>query len=71
VIQNLSPSAPDPAKIVDLDLRQLLPIFPLDEKPKVNRVNFALSRFRHKLYMYSGLDEKNEILDSLEEFDTA
>lgn len=71
MFQNLSPSAHDPAKIVDLRLNQLLPVYPLDEKPKQNRVNFALAQFRHKIYFYSGLDEKNEVLDSLEEFDSA
>lgn len=60
-------------KVVDLNLRR---IFGVDltksrpeNKPQSVRVNYSLTNYKNKVYIYAGMNQHNEILQSLDEFD--
>jgi hypothetical protein len=53
-------------------------IFPLDlfvskpeNRPSTIRVNYSLALFKHKVYLYGGMNWDNHVLDTVEEFDAS
>jgi hypothetical protein len=60
-------------KIVDLNLKS---VFRVDlwqakpeNRPSTIRVNYSIANYKHKVYLYGGLDSENKILSTIEEFD--
>jgi hypothetical protein len=60
-------------KIVDFNLRRIFGIEMFlskpENRPQTVRVNYSLASFKHKAYLYGGLNSSLEVLDSVEEFD--
>lgn len=69
IFSNISPSNQTPLKIVDFDQRRLFSIKFEKFGPSVCRINYSISNFKHKAYLYGGIDENNKIVESMDEFD--
>ncbi len=37
--------------------------------PSSCRINYAFANYKHKMYFFGGINEKNEVLDTMDEFD--
>lgn len=77
VIENLSPLTKTPIKIVDPLMQKIIPIAmcpntaadgPVNE-PTCTRLNYALAECGNKIFMYGGVNEKNEVLSTTDMFD--
>jgi hypothetical protein len=44
-------------------------VHPLDFKPSCVRSGYSVGLFKNKAFLYGGINEKNEILDTMDEFD--
>ena len=71
LFQNIAPQTQQPVKIIDFSLRRVFPVQFLDFKPSTVRVNYSLSCFKFKVYFYGGLDENNQVLSTMDEFDAS
>lgn len=69
MFSNLSETNPTPLKIIDFSLRQLFPINSKEFKPSCSRINYSLSNYKNKIFLYAGLNEQNKLLDSMDDFD--
>lgn len=52
-------------------MNQIFPIVSSKYAPSVSRINYSLSSWKHKVYLYGGLDSNNKILESMDEFDAS
>jgi hypothetical protein len=79
IFSNLSPSKDRHGgknsfvKILDLKLRKLFDVdfskAREEQKPSSHRLNYSLATYKHKSYLYGGLDSSSKILSTLDEFD--
>lgn len=37
--------------------------------PSTTRINYSISNFKHKVYLYGGLNDKSKIIETMDEFD--
>ncbi len=40
-----------------------------ENRPSSSRVNFSIANYKHKIYIYGGLESDNKILSTIDEFD--
>ena len=71
VFSNLSPENKAPVKVIDFTMSRMFPIHSPKHAPSVSRINYSLSQWKHKVYLYGGLDSSNKILESMDEFDAS
>lgn len=68
---NISNQLQYPVKIVDFNLQRLFTVKFDSEamKPSVSRLNYSIAGYKHKAYLYGGIDQNSQILTSMDEFD--
>ena len=69
MFSNISDTNPSPVKIVDIKLQRMFPIQFKEFKPSTARINYSISNYKHKVYLYGGLNEKSKIIETMDEFD--
>jgi hypothetical protein len=70
MFNNLSANNVSPLKIVDFSINRMFPVsFSDQHKPSCTRINYSVSNYKNKVYFYGGIDEKNKILDTMDDFD--
>ena len=71
VFQNLSASNKRAIKVVDPCLRRIfqIPLIGEENKIKESRINYSISHMNNKVYLYGGLNDRNEVLSNMEMFD--
>jgi len=58
-----------PVKVIDFEMLRMFPIISKKHVPSTTRINYSLSHWKHKAYLYGGVDNNNKILESMDEFD--
>ena len=71
LFQNLSTKNSRAIKVVDPDLRRIfqIPLIGKDNKVSHSRINYSITNMDNKVYIYGGLNDKSEVLSSMEMFD--
>ena len=72
VFQNVSPTNPRSVRVVDPDLRRIfeIPLLGSSENGVTTaRINYSIAHMSNKVYLYGGLSDQNEVLESMEMFD--
>lgn len=49
-------------------------MFPIEFKkfgPSTSRINYSIANFKHKVYLYGGLDEQAKVIENMDEFDAS
>jgi len=69
--QNLSPENTRAVKVIDPELNRIFEIPLIGEGNKVTeaRINYSIASMNNKVYLYGGLNDRNEILENMEMFD--
>lgn len=76
VLRNLDPASTNPIQVIDPILQRifnlkLIPTSKKDDppnKPTSARINYALAECGNKIFMYGGLNEKSEVLETMDQF---
>jgi hypothetical protein len=71
VFSNLCPENHSAVKVIDFNLRRLFPIQFKKYGPSTSRLNYSISNWKHKVYLYGGIDAANKVVESMDEFDTS
>jgi hypothetical protein len=77
IVENLTPSNKLPIKVLDPALRMIVPITLCPNTaadgppnmPSSTRFNYAIAECNNKIFMYGGLNEKQELLGCCDMFD--
>ena len=79
IFANLSPEAAGRkeggcvVKIVDFNLKRMFGVEMFmskpENRPSTVRVNYSIANYKHKVYLYGGLNVENEILSTIDDFD--
>jgi hypothetical protein len=50
-------------------MRRIFPIDCTDFRPSTVRVNYSISNWKQKMYLYGGVDDQNKVISTMDEFD--
>lgn len=60
-------------KIVDFSLRRMFGVDMTQSKPENRpsavRLNYSLAHYKHKVFIYGGINQANEVLGTIDDFD--
>eukprot|EP00347_Sterkiella_histriomuscorum_P022030 403331930 len=60
-----------PVKVFDFNMKRMFPITFPKFGPSITRINYSIANFKHKVYLYGGLDDQAKIIDTMDEFDAS
>lgn len=70
IFNNLTKQNSSPVHILDFTLRRSFAIsFTTKPVMSANRINYSLSNFNNKIYIYGGIDDKNKLISTMETLD--
>ena len=69
IFSNLSNTNISPLKIIDFNLNRMFHVNFPEHKPSCCRINYSISNYKNKVYLFGGLDENNKLIDSMDDFD--
>ena len=79
IFSNLSPESAarkessSPVKIIDFALKKAFGVdfssAKPDNRPQTIRINYSIANYKHKVYLYGGLNWESHTLETVEEFD--